>query len=585
MADGADVQIPPTSKDGGDRGPDAPAIAPVEFGGVTYKPLADGKYDGACAPLLITARLASHTAPHPPHTTTYSLPAPVIIMGTGLKESILSGLLSVKGMKVLHIDRNSYYGGECASLNLTNLYKKFMGEDKEPPPKFFEMLGANRDYNVDLVPKFLMANGNLVKVLVHTDVTRYLEFKLIDGSYCYKKGLGVCKVPATEGEAIGTKLLGLLQKNWLRSFLKYIAKYDQANPATWDKMDLSKATMAELYAKAWLDADAQEFIGHAMGLAPDDGYLQRPALECVKALRLYAESLDRYGKSPFIYPIYGLGGLPEGFSRLCAIHGGIFILNKGVDEVLLNPDGTAAGVRSGSGADAEVALAPIVIGDPSYFKEDMVRVTGRVIRTICILNKPVPGLEAGTDSGQIILPQKQVGRKNGASTAGPPPRPPLLFFCTRAPTSVPPPPCPQPPYIHPSTRPPSPTQTSTSPWWATRTRWWGRASTAPSCPPRWRRRSPRRRWRRGWRCCPRSPASRASTTSRTARSPRRTGARAACSSPRRTTPPPTSRRPPPRCSPCTSASRARRWTCPRPRTRWRRSRGARGVGGGRRHPS
>ena len=33
---------------------------------------------------------------------------------------------------------------------------------------------------------------------------------------------------------------------------------------------------------------------------------------------------------PFIYPIYGLGGLPEGFSRLCAIHGGTFILNKQV---------------------------------------------------------------------------------------------------------------------------------------------------------------------------------------------------------------------------------------------------------------
>ena len=29
-----------------------------------------------------------------------------------------------------------------------------------------------------------------------------------------------------------------------------------------------------------------------------------------------------YGKSPYIYPLYGLGGLPEGFSRLCAINGG-----------------------------------------------------------------------------------------------------------------------------------------------------------------------------------------------------------------------------------------------------------------------
>ena len=41
-----------------------------------------------------------------------------IVLGTGLKECILSGLLSVDGLKVLHIDRNNYYGGQSASLNL-----------------------------------------------------------------------------------------------------------------------------------------------------------------------------------------------------------------------------------------------------------------------------------------------------------------------------------------------------------------------------------------------------------------------------------------------------------------------------------
>ena len=37
---------------------------------------------------------------------------------SGLKECILSGLFSVSGKKVLHMDRNDYYGGESASLNL-----------------------------------------------------------------------------------------------------------------------------------------------------------------------------------------------------------------------------------------------------------------------------------------------------------------------------------------------------------------------------------------------------------------------------------------------------------------------------------
>jgi RAB protein geranylgeranyltransferase component A len=44
-----------------------------------------------------------------------------IILGTGLKECILSGVLSVEGKKVLHMDRNSYYGAESASLNLNQV--------------------------------------------------------------------------------------------------------------------------------------------------------------------------------------------------------------------------------------------------------------------------------------------------------------------------------------------------------------------------------------------------------------------------------------------------------------------------------
>jgi len=78
----------------------------------------------------------------------------VIVLGTGLKECIISGLLSVEGKKVLHMDRNDYYGGESASINLQQLFQKF--KNGATPP---ESLGSSRDYNVDLVPKFIMASG------------------------------------------------------------------------------------------------------------------------------------------------------------------------------------------------------------------------------------------------------------------------------------------------------------------------------------------------------------------------------------------------------------------------------------------
>jgi len=102
----------------------------------------------------------------------------VIVLGTGLKECVLSGLLATKGKKVLHLDRNEYYGGETASLNLTNLWKKF--RPGQEVPKHY---GHNRDWNVDLIPKFIMADGKLVKMLLHTKVTKYLEWKCVDASY------------------------------------------------------------------------------------------------------------------------------------------------------------------------------------------------------------------------------------------------------------------------------------------------------------------------------------------------------------------------------------------------------------------
>jgi len=236
-----------------------------------------------------------------------------VVLGTGLKECILSGVLSVDGYKVLHMDRNPYYGGESASLNLVQLYEKFYA-GKKP----LESLGQSRDYNVDLIPKFIMASGILVKILLHTDVTRYLEFKCVDGSFVYRSGK-IHKVPANDSEALKSALMGLFEKRRARKFFIYIQEYDQNNPKTYQDMDLSKTPMRKVFQQFELEPDTIDFIGHALALWRDDDYLDLPALETVKRISLYGDSLARYQKSPYIYPLYGLGELPQGFARLSAI--------------------------------------------------------------------------------------------------------------------------------------------------------------------------------------------------------------------------------------------------------------------------
>lgn len=49
--------------------------------------------------------------------------------------------------------------------------------------------------------------GQLVKMLLYTEVTRYLDFKVVEGSFVYKGGK-IYKVPSTETEALASSECG-----------------------------------------------------------------------------------------------------------------------------------------------------------------------------------------------------------------------------------------------------------------------------------------------------------------------------------------------------------------------------------------
>jgi len=323
-----------------------------------------------------------------------------IVLGTGLTECILSGMLSVSGKKVLHMDRNKYYGGESASITpLDDLFSKF----GIPNPD--ETYGRGRDWNVDLIPKFLMAQGQLVKLLIHTGVTRYLEFKSIEGSYVLGKSGKISKVPADEKEALSSDLMGIFEKRRFKNFLVFVQEFEKDNPASWKDIDPNTSTMTDIYKKFSLDENTCDFVGHALALHRDDEYRTKPCMETINRIKLYSNSLAKYGKSPYLYPLYGLGELPQGFARLSAIYGGTYMLDKPVDEIVME-NGKVVGVRSGG----ETAKCKQVYCDPTYVT-DKVKKVGQVVRCICLMDHPIPNTKDAL-STQIIIPQQQVNRKS-----------------------------------------------------------------------------------------------------------------------------------------------------------------------------
>ena len=343
----------------------------------------------------------------------------VVVLGTGLTECILSGVMSVRGKKVLHMDRNDHYGGEAASVNLETLFKQYgnFAAGTEPWKKY----GRPNDWNIDLVPKLLMANGELTNILVSTDVTRYIEFKQIAGSYV-QQGNGpratVAKVPSDAGEALRSPLMGIFEKRRARNFLTWVGNFKEDDPKTHNGMNLTQTTMRQVYDKFGLEATTRDFIGHSMALYTTDEYVDNKGMakDAVERIRLYVNSMARYGKSPYIYPLYGLGELPQGFARLSAIYGGTYMLSTRIDEIKYE-GGKVSGIKATMERDQDKmqfeTKCKRIIADPSYFPQK-VQVVGHLLKAICILNHPIDKTD-NSDSLQLIIPQSQVGRKHGMS--------------------------------------------------------------------------------------------------------------------------------------------------------------------------
>lgn len=153
-----------------------------------------------------------------------------------------------------------------------------------------------------------------MNILIKTDVTRYLEFKAVDGSFVVQGGK-VYKIPSNKEEALKSSLLGMFEKKNVASFLSYIDQYNENDPSTYKKYDLKTMTSEKLFKEYGLGANSIDFIGHAMALYSNDSYLTQPALEMVRRAKVYIDSVLKYGNSPYIYPLYGLGEMPQGFAR------------------------------------------------------------------------------------------------------------------------------------------------------------------------------------------------------------------------------------------------------------------------------
>uniref|UniRef100_A0A3Q1CKF5 Rab proteins geranylgeranyltransferase component A n=1 Tax=Amphiprion ocellaris TaxID=80972 RepID=A0A3Q1CKF5_AMPOC len=344
----------------------------------------------------------------------------VVILGTGLAESVVAAACSRVGQRVLHLDRRSYYAANWASFtfngllswiqqhqvkevqdwsglleegeeliylsnsdpasirNLQVFYSKdeegnhqvrrnfntpaahhlpainthFMsvqsqavhtqGEEPEadqPCPSaapsqsqptrkkisYAQLVKEGRRFNIDLVSKLMYSRGSLVDLLIKSNVSRYAEFKNVTRILTYRHG-NVEQVPCSRADVFASRQLSVVEKRKLMRFLTSCVEEMEEHQA------YSGRPYLEFLRNQQLGDNLQHLLLHSIAMVTED----TPTEEGLASTRHFLRCLGRYGNTPFLFPVYGLGEIPQCFCRMCAVFGGIYCLRHSLLCLLLD---------------------------------------------------------------------------------------------------------------------------------------------------------------------------------------------------------------------------------------------------------
>ncbi|CAF2592267.1 unnamed protein product [Rotaria sp. Silwood2] len=286
----------------------------------------------------------------------------IIVVGTGIVESILAAACARIGKTVLHIDTNEYYGSEWASFSLNgliewtqiqenpvtavssqddnerimpisnplnvfrNIQLKWNIEktneqssttENDTPKMTLDVLEKqSRKFNIDLTPKLYYATGGLIDLLVQSNVGKYCEFKLVSRLLLehYRQ---LVNVPSSRADVFNSSDISLVGK---RLLMKALMNFSSMTIE--DLNEDENIPFIEYLKKQKLNDARCHLIINSISMVDYNATTKEGV---VKAKR-YLDSIGRYGNSPFLYPLYGNGEMSQCFCRLCAVFGGTYFL-------------------------------------------------------------------------------------------------------------------------------------------------------------------------------------------------------------------------------------------------------------------
>ncbi|XP_059640293.1 rab escort protein 1 isoform X2 [Cornus florida] len=370
--------------------------------------------------------------PYPPiEPTNFDL----IVVGTGVPESIIAAAASTAGKTVLHLDPNPFYGSHFSSLPLDQLTSflqtpsshdhlasdgDFVAVDLHTRPMYSDVQISSHSelsgkFTLDLGgPRVFYCADSAIGLMLKSGLSQYMEFKSIEAIFVCDGNGKLLTVPDSREAIFKDQSLGLIEKNRLRRFFNLVQEHLGAggsdgaqNSESRIPEDELESPFAEFLDKIRLPPRIKSIILYAIAMADHD----QDNLEVCKDVLSTKDGIDRLalhhssvGRFPnaigaMIYPVYG-HELPQIFSRRAAVKGCLQVLRMPVVALLMEEGSKSyKGVKLSSGQDVfshQLLLDPSFevpspsLNSPPDFLQDSSEifgprdVKGKVARGICI---------------------------------------------------------------------------------------------------------------------------------------------------------------------------------------------------------
>ncbi|KAL2069016.1 hypothetical protein VTL71DRAFT_15354 [Oculimacula yallundae] len=279
----------------------------------------------------------------------------VVISDTGLQHSLLALALSRSDKKVLHVDRNEYYGGNEAAFSLQEVdewVEKVNGDVSKAfrnasiwktasePSSEGSKLSFSRAYTLTLSPQIIYTKSKLLSQLVSSKVYRQLEFQAVGNWWIFdgEAGSALKRLPNGREDIFQDKTIDNRAKRSLMKFLKFVVDYEN-QVETWQSHGDS-GLAGFLSSQFQLPPSLQTVIAAlTLSLDPPDTTKVKWALPRISR---HLSSLGVFGPGfGAVVPKWGGGAeISQVACRAGAVGGGVYVLGTGVKTSVADAEDT-----------------------------------------------------------------------------------------------------------------------------------------------------------------------------------------------------------------------------------------------------